>query len=257
MIVKSHKSMIKTIGHFILYLINKQFNKMKTFIKTTKSAIECLIIIALIVFASCDSDNKDITDINGNTYKIISIGDQKWMAENLNVNKFRNGDPIALVNSREEWTRAGREGKPAMCFLDDSTENSEKYGGLYNWYAVNDPRGLCPEGWRLPGDLDWMELIGYLGGEKDANEKLKSASGWENNNNGTNASGFSGLPGGYRHYDGRFNRFDATGGYWWGSTEGFIYISDSLPLYYSPGGGSRYFTSKGRGFSVRCIREKQ
>jgi uncharacterized protein (TIGR02145 family) len=229
---------------------------MKIYTKTTKSSIKCLLTITLIVLSSCNYNNEDIKDINGNTYKTIKIGDQEWLAENLRVSNFRNGDSIHEIINRREWIKAGKEGKPAMCYLEDEAENGEKYGMLYNWYAVNDSRGLCPQGWSMPGDKDWRELIDYLGGENTAGEKMKSATGW-GDNNGTNESGFSGLPGGYRHYNNRFNFPDAPGGYWWGSTEGFIYIPYSFPLYYSPGGGYRYFTSKGRGFSVRCIKNKQ
>lgn len=222
--------------------------------KIIKTISGCLFTISFLLLASCGSSVKD-TD--GNKYSTVKIGNQEWMAENLNVSHFRNGDPIMEVKDNKDWETAGREEKPACCYFDNSTENGIKYGKIYNWYAVSDPRGLAPEGWHIPGGEEWAQLIEYLGGEKVAGDKMKSKSGWNNDCNGNNKSGFSGLPGGYRHYTGGFNRYDTSGGaYWWGSAEGFVYITCSYPLYHSKGGEERSFTSKARGFSLRCLRDK-
>jgi uncharacterized protein (TIGR02145 family) len=210
-------------------------------------------IISFILLTSCGST---VQDSEGNKYKTIRIGNQEWMAENLNVSHFRNGDTIHEVRNDKEWELAGREGKPAWCYFNNNTDNGKKYGKLYNWYAVSDPRGLTPVGWHIPGGDEWTQLIEKLGGEQIVADKLKSTSGWEADCNGNNESGFSGLPGGYRHYTGGFNRYDnAGGGYWWASSEGFTYIACSFPLYHSNGGENRSFTSKARGFSVRCLRD--
>ena len=112
------------------------------------------------------------------TYKSVTIGTQVWMKENLNVSRFRNGDPIPEAKTAEEWQAAGDAKQPAWCYYDNDPKNGAKYGKLYNWYAVNDSRGLAPEGWHVPTDEEWTVLIGYLGGEKDITKKIKSTSGW-------------------------------------------------------------------------------
>ncbi|MBM3416347.1 MAG: hypothetical protein FJY20_07845 [Bacteroidetes bacterium] len=149
----------------------------------------------------------------------VTIGNQVWMAENLNVDKFRNGDPIPHAKTAEEWTKAGQNKQPAWCYYDNNPANGAKYGGLYNWYAVNDPRGLAPRGWHIPSDDEWTVLTDYLGGEDVAGTKMKSTSGWEENGNGTNSSGFNGLPGGLRGGNGSFSSVGKFGG-WWSSTVG-------------------------------------
>jgi uncharacterized protein (TIGR02145 family) len=111
-------------------------------------------------------------------YKTVTIGTQVWMKENLNVSTFRNGDPIPEAKTDEEWKAAGDAKQPAWCYYNNDPKNGTKYGKLYNWYAVNDSRGLAPEGWHVPTDEEWTVLIGYLGGEKDITKKIKSTSGW-------------------------------------------------------------------------------
>lgn len=108
------------------------------------------------------------------SFKSVKIGAQTWMAENLNVSTFRNGDPIPEVKTNEEWEKAGKEGKPAWCYYDNDPVNSSKYGKLYNWFAVNDPRGLAPEGWHIPRVDEWNTLKNYLSvnHEKKNSERL-------------------------------------------------------------------------------------
>jgi len=96
------------------------------------------------------------------TFKKIKIGDQIWADRNLNVNHFRNGEPIPQAISNEEWIEAGDNKQPAWCHYDNDPENGKKYGKLYNWYAVNDPRGLAPEGWEVPTDDEWKILEGTI-----------------------------------------------------------------------------------------------
>ena len=94
--------------------------------------------------------------------KSVKIGNQEWMSENLNVDHFRNGDIIPEVKSKEDWEEAGKNGQPAWCYYENDPKNGEKYGKFYNWYAVNDPRGLAPEGWHIPSDGEWTEMINFL-----------------------------------------------------------------------------------------------
>jgi uncharacterized protein (TIGR02145 family) len=114
----------------------------------------------------------------GQTLNHVKIGTQVWMAENLNVNKFRNGDIIPEAKTNEEWQKAIENQQPAWCFYDNSIANGVKFGKLYNWFAVNDPRGLAPFGWHIPTSDEWSVLINYLGGYKVAGTKLKSTSGY-------------------------------------------------------------------------------
>jgi uncharacterized protein (TIGR02145 family) len=184
--------------------------------------------------------------------KEVKIGKQIWMAENLNVDKFLNGETIPEAKTEEEWKKAGEEGKPAWCYNNNDPKNGKIYGKLYNWYAVNDPRGLAPKGWKIPSDNDWLIMINFLGGESVAGKKLKSTNLWsafdEKNGNGTNESGFSGLPGGGCLFKGTF--FDiGQFAYWWNSSElthGLSNSDDSI--------NNGFNSDPSAGYSVRCIK---
>jgi len=155
----------------------------------------------------------ELKDIDGNIYATIKIGNQEWMAENLKVTHYRNGDPIPNVTNISEW-RNFKNGE--YCAYDNSSANIETYGLLYNWYAVDDKRNIAPKGWHVPTHKEWKELEKYLG--EKAGSKLKATNAVTNHGNGTNESGFKALPGGSRHVYGSFmyiGRF----GYWWSSTE--------------------------------------
>jgi uncharacterized protein (TIGR02145 family) len=198
--------------------------------------------------------------IKAQTPKTVKIGKQKWMAENLNTDRFRNGDLILNAKSDEEWQKAGENMQPAWCYYDNRAiqadpENGDKYGKLYNWYAVTDARGLCPTGWHIPSDDEWTMLENALGGEKEAGNKMKSKSGWAEAGNGTNSSGFSGLPGGFRGSLGAFYLVGENG-LWWSSTEDAPEDARFRTLGYGLGGVGRYDGGDlGRGFSVRCLRD--
>jgi uncharacterized protein (TIGR02145 family) len=127
-----------------------------------------ILIAACMLLFSCE---------NKASGQEIKIGPQIWATKNLDVITFRNGDTIPEAKTNEEWKKAGEEGKPAWCYYDNDPENGKKYGKLYNWYAVNDPRGLAPKGWHVPSDAEWIVLIDYLGGEEVAGTKMKSSSG--------------------------------------------------------------------------------
>ena len=233
------------------------------------------------------------TTTNNTNIKTVTIGTQVWMTTNLNVDKFRNGDPIPEAKTNEEWERAGENHQPAWCYYENKAANGTKYGKLYNWYAVNDPRGLAPEGFHVPSDEEWTTLEEYLG--DDAGKKMKSKSGWDNyetggsktcpkcaswndeykrktachtckdtrrvpaptethSGNGTNTSGFSCLPGGDRYSNGTFNDIGRYG-YWWSSTEYF-----TLSAYYRFLDDYNdvlfsYSNDKEKGLSVRCLRD--
>ena len=185
----------------------------------------------------------------------VTIGTQVWMTKNLDVSTFRNGDSIPQVKSDEEWIKAGKEGKPAWCYYKNKKKNGKKYGKLYNWHAVNDSRGLAPTGCHIPTDAEWTILSAYLGGEDAAGKKMKSTSGWNDEGNGTNSSGFSGLPGGLRYKDGYYDNIGYSG-YWWSASEYNTYNAyyRSLNLNYD-NLYRYYYLGKGGGLSVRCLRD--
>jgi uncharacterized protein (TIGR02145 family) len=192
----------------------------------------------------------------------VTIGKQVWMSKNLNVDKFRNGDPIPHAKTKEEWTQAGQEGKPIWCYYPHDSTDTENHGKLYNWYAINDSRGLAPAGWKIPSEKDWSSLVIFLGGENLAGEKMKSKNGWFDSGNGTNESGFNGLPSGYRsdNEEGGIGAFYSDGeiGSWWCSTkvENNEYgDAQYLQLYHSSKKAGLVLCSKSDGFSVRCIKE--
>ncbi len=174
----------------------------------------------------------------------IKIGSQTWATEDLKVTKFRNGEPIPLVTSSKadgrEWARLK---SAAYCITPDGNY-------LYNWFAVSDPRGLAPAGWRVPSDADWQKLVDELGGKEVAGEALKAAApAWD----GTNSSGFSALPAGSRSAgDGYIsNRGDF--GHWWSSSpDGADARSRGLFSGYSK--VYRGNNPTRTGFSVRCIK---
>ena len=185
----------------------------------------------------------------------VTIGTQVWMTKNLDVATFRNGDPIPEAKTAEEWEKAGENQQPAWCYYNNDPANGAKYGKLYNWYAVNDSRGIAPAGYHIPSDAEWTKLNDFLGGEKVADTKMKSKSGWAENGNGTNTSGFSGLPGGHCSYNGSF--FDVgEDGFWWSSTENFTCLGGIRKLYYDqPDIVYRNLYNERNGFSVRCLRD--
>ena len=187
-------------------------------------------------------------------FNSVRIGKQVWSSENLNTAEFSNGDKISEAKTNEEWQTMGEQGKSAWCYYDNDPANGIKYGKLYNWYAVADPRGLCPAGWHVPSDVEWTQLSNTLGGDNNAGSKMKSASGWDQGGNGANSSGFSGLPGGYRYSNGTYD-FIGFYGYWWSSKRRSAASAWLSALYYASGNVYRGKRTKRDGFSVRCVRD--
>lgn len=117
-----------------------------------------------------------LSSCGGEAHDSVTIGRQKWMTKNLNVDKFRNGDPIPEARTYREWVEAAEDEMPAWCYYDNDTANGEKYGKLYNWYAVSDPRGIAPEGWHVPSKAEWKMLTDYLCGDLQAELKMRKDS---------------------------------------------------------------------------------
>ena len=207
--------------------------------------------------------SNNVFDIDGNSYRIVKYGSQSWMAENLKVSKYRNGDsiPSGLDNNAWSNTTSG-----AYAIYNNYNNNDKIIGKLYNWYAVSDERGLCPTGWHVPTFYEWRTLISYLGGKISypesqivAGGKMKSigTTYWESPNNGaTNESGFTALPGGRRNADGSFSDI----GYYalfWGATElnnNLAWLSPVL-IYITSLASGESPEPKSNGFSIRCLKD--
>ena len=189
-----------------------------------------------------------------NTFKSVKIGKQVWTTENLNISKFQNGDPIPEVQSLTEWVKAGKEHTPAWCYYNNDPVNGKKYGRLYNWYAVTDKRGFAPKGWHMPTDAEWDTLYHCIGGQQEAGGKMKTNTGWENNGNGNNSSGFSALPAGIRYSEGNFSHIGKYGDFW-SCTESHTDAAWYNDVCYDYAGVILFEGMKACGFSVRCIKD--
>ena len=206
-----------------------------------------------------------VTDIDANVYQTVKIGDQTWMAENLKVTHYRNGNAISKILNNTVWSTTS-EG--AYCNYENNDSNADIYGSLYNWYAINDSRGIAPEGWHVPSDEEWKELEMCLGMSQsvadaeglrgtDEGTKLKSTSGWNSNGNGTDSYGFTALPAGYRFNNGDFDNIGDIA-YFWSSSDGGSGLAWHRYLSYSVLGISRYHYGNQRdGFSVRCVKDSE
>jgi uncharacterized protein (TIGR02145 family) len=182
----------------------------------------------------------------------IVIGTQQWQAKNLDVAFYRNGDPIPQVTDATAWAALTTG---AWCYYNNDSTQGNKYGKLYNWYAVNDPRGLAPQGWHIPSDAEWTALETTLGGNAGGKMKEAGTLNWTSpNTGGNNNSGFAGLPGGFRIYDGSFNSVDSNGN-WWSSTGNNTTSAWCRNLNYYDGNIYRNNYIKLYGFSVRCLRD--
>jgi len=191
-------------------------------------------------------------DIDGNNYKVVKIGSQYWMAENLKVTHYNNGGAIPHVTDTTQWTNIT---SGAYCNYDNNIINVETYGRLYNWYAVDDTRNIAPQGWHVPNDIEWHELLNYFGGQSVAGGKMKETGllHWSPPNTGaTNESGFTALPGG-----GRYNNFFSlkNTAYFWSSTSIHSAAASYAILFHDRIDLIMPFDPKTLGMSIRCVRD--
>ena len=193
-----------------------------------------------------------MTDQEGNQYATIVIGNQEWMAENLRTTKYCNGDPLANVTDSSQWVNLT---SGAWAHYQNNSQYEVPYGKLYNWYAVDDSRNICPCGWHVPSDAEWDVLIDLLGVNAGGKMKSTGTEYWNHPNaNATNESGFSGLPGGLRHSNGAFYDIGYVG-FWWSSTEFSVLSAGNQTTSYYSGDVSGEHLGKTFGFSVRCLRD--
>ena len=201
----------------------------------------------------------NVTDVDGNVYSSFTTScGQTWTSKNLNVSTYRNGDVIPQVTDPTQWANLTTG---AWCWYNNDSTTFGQYGKLYNCYAVKDPRGLAPIGWHIPSDAEWWDIfIKCIDPSADtaifgpqsytAGANMKSTS-WAPN--GTNTSGFNGLPGGTRYNDGTFGAIGSAGG-WWSSTAdrtngNFMYFLSSGPE------ALRSVNRDVFGLSVRVVRD--
>lgn len=239
--------------------------------KKMKINIALLIIsISLLSLNSCkkeevevkENETSTVTDLEGNVYKTVKIGDQWWMAENLRVTKYNDGSSIIFVDSLQTDSTWAAQTEGAFCKTDN------RYGMLYNWFAVNDSRSLAPAGWHIPTDEEWKTMEKTIGMSTEAAnqtawrgtnecEKIipKSSAGWPSESTvfGTNESGFSALPGGCRLFNGEINN-QSNSAFWWTSTAEnneawYRYIDRKSKKIF------RQHTYQKYGLSIRCVKD--
>jgi uncharacterized protein (TIGR02145 family) len=232
------------------------------------SSIDSITFYSMEVFVCGEST---ISDIEGNTYSTVQIDNRCWMAENLKTTTYRNNTPIEYPGeSNADWT-SNTSGAYAWYYNDIGWKDS--YGALYNFYALVNPNGICPEGWHVPTDEDWTSLIGFVEGPNSIKgNKLKSCRRvdsplgdscavdehprWNSYGStyGTDDYGFSGLPGGGRNQNGQWYNVGITGN-WWSSTESSYNKAWLRFLNYYDGAVNRVEVWRNTGYSIRCIKE--
>ncbi len=208
-----------------------------------------------------------VKDLDGNTYTIVKIGTQTWMAQNPSVSQFRNGVKILEARTNEEWINAAKTETPAWCYFNNDSTLGKKYGKLYNWYAIHGDFVLAPDNFVIADKASWELLTTYLGGLDTAGYHIKSSEGWSQKMNktsggGSNISGFTGLPAGSRSKNGRFGSLESYTNWWtstpnatmtggWNISVGYYDNKVSLKIAYDKDDGNGI----GDGYSVRCIQK--
>ncbi len=217
---------------------------------------DAVYLIAYIFSGGQAPNCPPVIDIDGNGYDTVTIGTQVWMAENLKVTHYLNGDPIPNVTDAATWASFGAG---AFCNYNNDVNTVSVYGRLYNWHAVSDSRGLAPAGWHVASEAEWQTLIDYLGGAAVAGGRVKEigTTHWSAPNLGaTNESGFSALPSGLRYIGGTFYGIYTEAGFW-SSTET---SSGSIDAWYHGLGyndGALWGANHDKqiGFSIRCVKD--
>lgn len=203
-----------------------------------------LLGLAVVAFGQDDTKTKEPSKTPSSDYKTVLIGSQEWMAENLDVSTFRNGDVIPEVKTPEEWLQLYFTASAAWCYYNNDPKNGEKYGKLYNWYAVNDPRGLAPVGWHVPTDKEWQTLINSCGGMSKAFNELKKP------------DGFATKAAGSRWFQNA--SFDHLGNitFWWSASKNDKLNAWYHAMHFGDKQVSRDNGGMNAGNSVRCVKDK-
>ena len=214
----------------------------------------CAVIGLSILFSGCEKEPGTVTDIDGNVYNTVTIGTQVWLKENLRTTKLNDGTEIPNVTSGTEWAGLST---PGYCYYDNSWSNALTYGALYNWHTVNTGK-LCPTGWHVPSNEEWITLTNFLGGDTLVGGKLKATGTafWESPNRGaTNETGFSARAGGSRSASGPFLDNVKECAHFWSSTAYSIESAIFFGIYNITSNYLKTYCSKEFGESVRCVRD--
>lgn len=214
-----------------------------------------ILLMLGLAFLTFKNQAQTVTDYDGNVYDTIMIGGQAWLKENLKTTHYDNGDPIPNVATATAWAALVTD---ARCYYNnDSLANDSVYGALYNWYAVNNANKLCPNGWHVSTNAEWISVENYLGGSGIAGGKMKQAGTllWSSPNTGaTNSTGFTGLPGGMRDPVNNDFRTGGENGLWW-TTSVNGSNAWSTYMWYLFAGIDHNPATKKYGFSVRCVKD--
>jgi uncharacterized protein (TIGR02145 family) len=223
--------------------------------ESAKHTSLCLAIF-MVILQSMDvqaqtADTKYVRDSSG-SYDTVRIGEQTWMAFNLDIGVYRNGDSIPRVADFRSWVSLNTG---AWCHYGNDSFNARTYARLYNWEAVNDPRGLCPVGWHVSSSKEWTVLAEKLGGMEIAGGALKSRNGWAQPNTGANnGSAFNAQAGGYRYENG-FS-YAGESGFWWCRDEEDATTAYNVVLTHREASIYLISSDKSMGLSVRCVKDK-
>jgi uncharacterized protein (TIGR02145 family) len=225
----------------------------------TKTRFPALCAVILIIaLMGCGKSTSNgpatVSDADGNVYKTVTIGTQTWMAENLRVRHYRNGDAIPNITQDSVWSNLSTG---ACCDYDNNAGNSSTYGCFYNWHAAADSRNICPAGWHMPSDSEWTVLSTYLGGVNTAGGSMKSTTmgNWMSPNMGaSNSCGFSALPGGNRNFHGAYS-YMGSYAIWWAATAYDPTYAYYRSLRWDNAQVDRGYGYKTIGYSVRCVKD--
>jgi uncharacterized protein (TIGR02145 family) len=186
-----------------------------------------------------------VKDYDENVYKTVKVGSRIWMAENLKVTHYRNGQPIPNIKESKQWDVLTTG---AYCDLSNNPANTKAFGLIYNWYITADVRNVCPTGWHVPSDPEWKELTTFLSGEKGPGGVLPGSAD-------INQILFRFLPEGFRGYEGEFTGLGYGGGGWWSATEGTSETAFYRGVNYNTAGRQRMEGRKSFGYHIRCIKD--
>jgi uncharacterized protein (TIGR02145 family) len=193
------------------------------------------VILVFISFAYSVKGQDIVKDYDGNVYQTVNAGTQIWMAENLKVTHFSNGQDIPNIKDKKQWDSLTTT---AYCDIANDPEQSKVPGRLYNWYAVADQRNVCPSGWHVPSEAEWQVLVSFLSGSKEVNAAL-----------------FKVLQDDFRGFDGDFSGIGYGGGGWWSSTSARQETAYTHGVNYDTASKNRLEARKKFGYSIRCIKD--
>jgi uncharacterized protein (TIGR02145 family) len=255
-LIPSVPSNISSFTNDAGYLTNDNDNQLLS-VSTTGDTLRLqnggYVIIPGISAANNNNNSNSIVDADGNTYTSIVIGNQEWMVENLKTTKYSNGDIIPNVTDVNQWANLNTH---AWSYYNNDSQYNNPYGKLYNWYAVIDPRNICPVGWHVPSYDESVILVNFLGGPNAAGGKMKitGTQFWQSPNTGaTNESGFSAYPGGSRSQNGNFY-YMGIDSRWWSKTEELSISGWGYVLNYDNANNDIGGYYKQAGLYVRCIK---